>query len=283
MKEQLDNQILTSVYQWFDHTLLKEGEAYETKTAKLYPQSDPKLKNLYIYASPHKQWVSDSSVSGAAIPTSVDVSNSGVSFSGRDLFADWDNGRVISTTDLGNDVEATYSTKNINVYITNDSEEEIIFQNRYGVNNFYTIPASGIEPYNKALPACFLTFNNTSSSPYALGSSDFQEEEFNIRGIVISNNSMHIDACFSIFRKQKDKSIPLLNSSDTPFDVLGGIKDTFSGSYDYSVFPQDPSRELVSIDKVTTSKFFAGSHEAMPQGMKVGFINFKLTYFRSPN
>jgi len=283
MEEQLGNKILVSLYRWYDHTLLQEGVAFENKTSILYGQEDPRLggSSLFKYASPHKQWVVDSSVSGASIPTGISGASS-IPFTGNSIFADWDNGRIISDSDLGTGLQATYSTKNFNTYVTNDSEEKLLFQNRYQINDFYTLPPSGIAPYQQAAPACFITLATTDSDPYALGSSDFQDEQYKGRVIVMSNNAMHIDACFSIFGQQKDKCFPLLSFTDDIFNAYGGLKSSFSGVYRYTDFLSDTNRDKIHITKVTTSKFVGGSREIIPQGMQIGFINFELSYFRSP-
>ncbi len=282
MEEQLDNKILVSLYRWYDHTLLQEGVAFETKTSTLYDQEDSRLggSSLYKYASPHKQWVVDSSVSGVSIPTGISGASS-IPFTGNSVFADWDNGRVISTSDLGTGLRATYSTKNFNTYITNDTEEKLLFQNRYQINDFYTLPESGIHPYQQAAPACFVSLSTTDSDSYAMGSSDFQNEQFKGRIIVMSNNAMHIDACFSIFRQQKDKCFPLLSFSDDIFDRYGGLKSSYSGVYRYTDFI-NAGRDKININKVTTSKLSVESRGTIPQGMQVGVINFNLSYFRSP-
>ena len=282
MQPQLDNKVLQSVFQWFDHTLLQDGQAFENKTGTLYEQLDGKIDtSLFKYASPHKQWVVDSSVSGAIIATGIDANGTPIPFD-NNLFADWNNGRVISTSDLGDNLSAAYATKNFNTYITNDSEEKLLFQNRYAINDFYTLPASGIAPYQLAAPACFLTFNSTDSKAYAMGSSDFQQKNLKVRAIVMTNNTFHLDGALSIFGDKQDKNIPVLDLSDDQFNRYGGLKSSYSGVYRYTDFLSQTDRDKIYIDKVITSKFFAGSHELMPQGMQIGFVNFNLTYFRSP-
>ena len=52
---------------WFDHTLLKEGEAYTNTTGLFYDMED-EINGYFTYALPYKQIVSDKSITGAKIP-----------------------------------------------------------------------------------------------------------------------------------------------------------------------------------------------------------------------
>ena len=67
MKSQFDNQVVSSFMLWFDHTLLKEGEAYTNTTGLFYDMED-EIYGYFTYALPYKQIVSDKSITGAKIP-----------------------------------------------------------------------------------------------------------------------------------------------------------------------------------------------------------------------
>lgn len=282
MLEQNGHKITQSFLMWYDHTLLDDGQAYKNVTSQLYPQTDPRIANYYKYASPHKQWVVDGAVSGAEIPSGVYIGTDFHPFSGDAIFADWNNGRVLMQTEATGTVSATYATKELNSYVTNQTEEKLIFQNRYNVNNFYTVPASGISPYDQAIPASFFINTNTDGSCYALGSSDFQKDTYRFRSIVMTNNMMHLDGALSLFREKVDKCFKMVSITEDQFNGYGGLKSSYSGNYNYDNLTSN-KEGLVFIDKVTTSKLFQGSNEFFPQSLQVGFINFDLSFFRTPN
>lgn len=284
MKVQLHNKALASFAQWFDHVLLDDGQAFVNHSGNLYSQNDSRLNSsIYKYASPHKQWVADSSVSNANIPTGVNVNGVYTPFIDGSLFPDWNNGRILSTSELTGNLTANYATKEFNTYITNQREEEIIFQSRYEVNPYYGLNvASGIQPYVHAWPACYITYREMLNEPWSMGSSDFQKEQLNFRVIAITNNTMHLDGLFSLFMQKKDKCFKLLEFTDDPFNRYGGFKNSFSGVYNYNDVA-NARNDMVYVSKVSTSKFFSASHEMMQQAMQVGFINFNLEYFRSPD
>ena len=71
MKVTYQHEVTTSFVLWFDNFLLSKGSAYRNITSPLYHQIDDRLPNNTIYASPHKQWVNDSSIEGAQIPIGI--------------------------------------------------------------------------------------------------------------------------------------------------------------------------------------------------------------------
>ena len=77
MKPQYQHKVMTSFFLWFDNYLLSEGAACSIKTGKFFiDQTDERLSNSYsIYASPYKQWVTDSGIAlkSADVPNEVSL------------------------------------------------------------------------------------------------------------------------------------------------------------------------------------------------------------------
>ena len=139
MKEQFQHKLTTSFFLWFDNFLLTKGEAFTNKTGEFFYYDDSRLDSTYkAYGSPFKQWVTDSSVTGATIPSGVYIDGN---FSGRNdgVVLDFENGRgLISGSDTDLTITGEFSLKDFNVYITNDTEEDLIveisFYIAYNVN-----------------------------------------------------------------------------------------------------------------------------------------------------
>ena len=66
MKAQFENRIISSFLLWFDHTLLKEGEAFTNFGSNLYdvPTS---FYGYETYGAPFRQFVADSSIPNADV------------------------------------------------------------------------------------------------------------------------------------------------------------------------------------------------------------------------
>ena len=147
MKEQFQHKLTTSFFLWFDNFLLTKGEAFSNKTGEFFYYDDTRLDSTYkAYGSPFKQWVTDSSVTGATVPSGVYI---GGDFSGRNngVVIDFENGRaLVSGSDEDLTITGEFSVKDFNVYMTNDTEEDLVVENKYTVNS--RLPSGHIPIYN---------------------------------------------------------------------------------------------------------------------------------------
>ena len=182
MKEQFQHKLTTSFFLWFDNFLLTKGEAFSNKTGEFFYYDDSRLDSTYkAYGSPFKQWVTDSSVTGATIPSGVYI---GGNFSGRNdgVVLDFENGRgLISGSDTDLTVTGEFSVKDFNVYITNDTEEDLVVENKYTVNS--RLPSAAydyIQPYDDVVPAIFISSSDAKNTPFALGGiGDLKNDSYN--------------------------------------------------------------------------------------------------------
>ena len=72
MKEQFVHTLTNSFMLWFDHFLLEKGEAFSNQTGTFYHTPDNFLDDSYVpFSSPYKQFVTDSSITGATLPTGI--------------------------------------------------------------------------------------------------------------------------------------------------------------------------------------------------------------------
>jgi hypothetical protein len=75
MKPQYQHNVTTSFALWFDHYLLEKGEAYSNQTGTFTYYADPRISTTYkAFGTPYKQFVYDSTITGASIPSGVHVS-----------------------------------------------------------------------------------------------------------------------------------------------------------------------------------------------------------------
>ena len=143
---------------WFDNHLLQKGEAYSNQTGYLYHFEDDRLPSSYkVYASPFKQWVNDSSIAGDENP----IIPSSFNGSGRaeGLVFDFENGRIIDTgNNFGENetLSGTFAVKDFNIYLTNETEEDLILENKFNLNSRYVQSPSPIDPYDQVVPAIFI-------------------------------------------------------------------------------------------------------------------------------
>ncbi len=280
MKPQYKHELMTSFMLWFDHELLQEGEAYSNKTGQLYSKSDSRLPNSYSsFQSNYKQWVNDSSVSGSTnpiIPTQFMGSGRADNF----IF-DFENGRIIETggATISTDITGTFAVKDFNIYLTNETEEDLILENKFQINSRYgDLSISGIDAYDQVFPAIFLNSEYMRNEGFAFGG---EEKTTNtIKAVVISDSEYQLDGALSIFADTARKTFSKIPFSDHPSTEYGDIK---GGAYNYLSLANTYSNGApYSIEDVTVSKFSERAQGKLPGNLKVGFIDFDVSTNRFP-
>lgn len=280
MKPQYQHELMTSFLLWFDNQLLQKGEAYSNQTGKLYYSEDTRLPNGYkAYASSYKQWVNDSSVTGEEnpiIPTSFNGS-------GRsdDIIFDFENGRIIETGNnfgTSETITGTFAVKDFNIYLTNETEEDLILENKFQLNSRYSQTPTGVEPYDQMTPAIFINSEFMRNEGFAFGGEDLTRNT--VKAVVLAENDYQLDGVLSIFADTARKSITKIPFSGHPVTEYGDLKN---GSYNYTGLVNSySSSNPYFIEDVSVSKFSERAQSKVPGDVKVGFIDFDVSTARFP-
>ncbi len=280
MRELYSHKVLTSFATWFDHTLLSSATAFQTVSTPLYYKRDHKLDPAYNpYASPFKQWVYDSSVPGAHVPTGVSGVGGTILNRASGVHFDFDEGRLRVPSGLGLNLplSGTYSIKDFNIYTILGEDEQMVYEGNYQINSRYNmIPRSGISPYGYAAPACFIMRTTSHNEPFAFGGE--QDTKSKMRVIVAADEGFNLDGCLSVFRDITESNIPLLNSVQSPFNEYGDLK---SGVYNYNELANAAER-LVFLEKVTSLTFKSNASLKINPNLKFGILDFYLSEPRFP-
>ena len=256
MKPQFDNQIMSSFLLWFDNKLLTKGEAYQNTTGEFYSVSD-EFYGYDTYASSYSQLVSDVSVSGVVIPTGLYVGNNlvNVGEGGSDgLYAiDYGNGRSYWSGTQSSNVTGSFSIKDFNVFLTNSTEDEILFQTQYtNRNEISTVVPTGLEAGTKTYPVVYLKNNGSFNEPFAFGGQD--NTVMNVRAIVIADSQFDIDAIGSLFRDLKTTNISIFEASEMPFNQFGYYKNDVQYNYTGVTATKDESKSIF-LEDVNVARF----------------------------
>ena len=278
MKEQFQHKVTTSFFMWFDNFLLTKGEAFSNKTGEFSYYEDARLDSTYkAYGSPFKTWVTDSSITGANIPTGVFINGN---FSGRDdgVVLDFENGRaLVSGSDEDLTVTGEFSVKDFNVYITNDTEDDLIVENKYKVNSRLPSASYGaISPYDDVVPAVFISTANSTNEPFAFGG--IQNTSVQVKAVILAEDTYQLDGVLSIFMDSVNECITSIPMTGYPITELGDLKD---GSYSYTGTEAGYTDDRkFYVDSVTTSKLTDRDRKSLAHEMYVGFIDFDIKQMR---
>ena len=278
MIEQFQHKLTTSFFLWFDNFLLEKGEAYTNTTREFFYYEDPRLDSTYkAYGSPYKQWVTDSAITGATIPNGVFINNG---FSGRSdgVVLDFDNGRaLISGSATDSTVTGEFAVKDFSVYLTNDTEDDLIVENKYVVNSRVPSgPLTYIAPYDDVVPAIFLSISDTENKPLAFGG--LEDTVVHAKAVVMAEDTYQLDGVLSIFMDSVNEVMTAIPMSGYPITELGDLKnDTYSYTGTKEGYESDTK---FFIDKVKTSKLSDRTKSVLANELYIGFIDFDIQQHR---
>jgi len=277
MKIQLDNILMSSMIMWMDNILLKKGEAFQNFNSQFYPITNI-YNGFYSYGLPFKQVVSDSSISGANLLSGVYVNNSFIKVGQSGLTGINPNqGQVYFTgSQAGKTLSGTYAVKDFNIYLTNQPEEELLFETEYKIRPKTTQTATGLALESITYPCIFLKNNGGINEPFALGGQD--QTMLEVRAVVLADNMFNLDAVCSILKDTARRYVPLINPA--PFNNFGSLN---SGYFNYNTLTSgiNLSNDAFYITEVNISKIFANFN---PRNTQVfpAFVDFTLSNIRYP-
>jgi hypothetical protein len=282
MKELFQHKITNSMLLWFDNYFLTHADGYINRTGTFFYEEDPSLPaNLKSFNSRYKQWVNDSSITGANIPSGVFIDGA---FSGRadGVILDFENGRALVDSSVPNTATITgaFAVKDINVYYTDDDEEDIINEQRYQVNP--NLPAAeqsaqtGLSPYDFAIPAAFIANQGLNNKGFALGG--LEETTVRFTAVVLAQNSFELDGVLSVFADSKNEIIPEIPMTGAPSTEWGDIKnDSYSFVGGRSYYLQNGH---YFVNSVGTSKLTDRARRGLQSNLYIGFIDFEVQQHR---
>ena len=195
MKPQFQHQVVTSFSLFLEHLILSRGEAYQNIESTFYYQDDDRLDPQYVsFASPHKQWVADSSIDGAHIINSINLDGFNIAKGAQGVKYDFNNGRVLIPRALANpssNVDGKYSVKDFNIYITDQTEEELLIETKFDKNSRFDQDIfEGIKPYDQVVPAIFVAYQEGKNIPFAFGGEDITQSS--IRCVIFGRKLLSI-------------------------------------------------------------------------------------------
>ena len=280
MKPQFQHELTTSFMLWADNYIVSRADAFTNFTSTFYANdTDDRLDPTLVgYSSPHKQWVYDSSIEGANVPSGVYNDGTFLSRGDNGLQFDFDNGRALFDSSFGTTnttVSGSYSVKDFNFYITNQTEEQLIIDSKFDTNGRFKQDVSGIAPYKQVIPAIFVNPELSENEPYAFGGED--KTTTNIRCVVFAENTFQLDGALSVFADSKNEVFAKLNFEDYPFNEYGDVT-----GFNYKDFVSCKRYPLVHVEEARVSKLSDRVSKNVDPSLFVGFIDFEVTNTRFP-
>jgi hypothetical protein len=220
---------LLSFSQWLDNYLLQRGQAYVNTTGRFYYQADSTLIGKVGYAAPFRSIVYDSGVSGALILETVNGSLGTLGRGQSGMTVDYPNGRVLFNSAVGASalISGAYSFRDINVYFANQSQERIVFTNKYYLNSrFNRSPTSIPAPNQFVTPAIFVSIVKEKNEPGAYGG--LYNTRTSMAMNVLAETQSQLEGVMSLLTDADQISFPQLPASAYPLGSFGDCKSGYN-------------------------------------------------------
>jgi hypothetical protein len=284
MTPQFANQVMSSFLLFLDNKVGIKGSAYRNVGTNFYPITS-NLTNYVTYAAPYKQILSDQSIGGRVF-TGIYVNNNliGTGVSGF-VSMNYDEGQLYFSSPLSSNttISGNYSIKDFNFFLTDLSEEEILFKNKYSTNPKPPQTMSGLSDNQVTYPCVFLNNIGIENSPYEFGGNELTT--IKVQAIVLADSQYKLDAINSILSDTVRLEVPILNNNEYPFDNYGNYKSGIVYNYTGLVANKIPTAESIYImDTVvgTFNKRVINEFKRINPEIYPGIAEFELVKMRRP-
>ena len=284
MKPTFTHNVINSFFLWFDNFLMTKGDAYKTYTTKLYNYEDPRLGgDKVVYGSPYKQWVYDKNITGATIPSGFTINNQFVPTGTSGMKIDFDNGRIIFNSGVSTNlsITGTYSVKEVNSYITDQPEDNLIIENKFVTNSRFTVSENYIPPYNPVTPCIFASIETAHNTAFAFGGED--ETKCIIKVVAFCENLYQLDGVLSIFGDSYNEIFSIIPMTGHPLGEFNEMKTgAYPTGYDYKNLSNTYNSQTLFISHVETSKIRDNVIKELNPILHIGFLDFEIKTYRYP-
>ena len=284
MKPTFTHNVINSFFLWFDNFLMTKGEAYKTYTTKLYNYEDPRLGgDKVVYGSPYKQWVYDKNITGATIPSGFTINNQFVPTGTSGMKIDFDNGRIIFNSGVSTNlsITGTYSVKEVNSYITDQPEDNLIIENKFVTNSRFTVSENYIPPYNPVTPCIFASIETAHNTAFAFGGED--ETKCIIKVVAFCENLYQLDGVLSVFGDSYNEIFSIIPMTGHPLGEFNEMKTgAYPTGYDYKNLSNAYNSQTLFISHVETSKIRDSVIKELNPILHIGFLDFEIKTYRYP-
>lgn len=273
MDQVLDHLIISSFKEFLSYKILSDLNAFQNKTVQLFNTVPArKIVGKQVYGSSYAQWLYDSSIIGANIPSGL----SGISRGTSGLSIDYKNGRIFVNSGTPVDNTIDVSVPDFNIYIATESVQKILLESKYNYRPDLLAASAAVPADSIIAPCIFLSYQNSTNETWALGG--INQSVFSMQVAVFSDNIHHLFAIQQVIRDIETDVFPIL-----PYTPLNELNDLKYSYWNYKILLDnitDPNTFVYIEDTTFRILDLDFVNQAHP-GLFVGLGNVKLGKFRT--
>lgn len=234
--------------------------------------------NFSSYLSTQPQWVYDSSIPNAFVPSGLYINSQFLPNNTSGLTIDYIHGQALFNPPTYATISGQYCAKEINIYPTTEREEVILFEKKNFINPRNLPNWTGRHPGDVITPCIFVKTNVGTNTTKAFNG--LTDTEVVARLVLISDNNYLFKGATSLFRDSQETFFPLLSLANLPFDPYGNLKN---GIFNYSNLQNAANpNDMIFVKHVAVSPFDDFTNSLIAQNCKGGFIDITLSNWRFP-
>jgi hypothetical protein len=281
MNPSYTTNLMSSFYLWLDHELANIGQGFTVTSGQLYPIVDDSYANYNVYSSPFRQWVSDSSIPNAVVPSGVYCDGQFITRGSGVLF-NFNKGEVLFPLAIKPKLAtAQYCKKDFNIYYTDEREENLLFENAHALQSKFRNITGGLGGDDQPFPCIFIKNTSYQNIPYSFGGQE--QTKTTIRCIILSDNMYLLDGAIAVMTDTVRNVFPLVGAAQLPYTYYGDFK---SGTqYQYPQLASQASvntTNLIYIDRVTVSRLDEIRNKHINLKVVAAMVDFDLWQARYP-
>jgi len=282
MKVQFEHNLMSSFYLWFDSILCSEGEAVITGTTQRFYYGDgiDTPSDMNAFYSSANQFCVDSPLAPSGVL--IDGSEFQQSTTGTKILIDNNKGRILLDKSLGTDISVSgaFVQKEVNLYTTNETEEEILLKQEFYIDSGETYSESSdqLASAKYYLPCVFLSNNISENKGFALGGT--RDTSTMIRATILATSNYQLDGILSLFRDKSERCVGIISAENYPYGEYWHLRDY---PYTYTGYLGENKIDDTFIKTVRAYKLTEKGQEMLgkvSKGIYIGYLDFNLSTIR---
>lgn len=222
---QNQNKINSSMFLWLNNLICQRGSGFNNAGSNFY-QMPSMYNGLYTYGSPFSQFISDSSVSGAIVPTGIYLNNTFVGTGQSGFFGfNYERGIAYFTSPVSSNVNISgaFSVKDFNVRLTDETEINLLFENRLSLRPKSFSNFTGQNPVELSYPIVFIRNSDIKNEPFSFGGTELTKMGYTF--YIFADSKYQLDAMEGLLIDSVRDYIPLIDNTNSPYDSYGRVKN----------------------------------------------------------
>ena len=179
-------------------------------------------------------------------------------------------------------INADFAVKDVNIYLADDTEENLVLENKYNVNSRSTPnygQGIGLPAYEHVAPAAFVSMERSVNTPFAFGGEDLTHLYYRV--VFLAQDLYQLAGVMSLCTDAYNAGIKNLGYDQHPFNEYGDLK---TGYYNYREAVQncDHPGAIMFIDDAKASKISDKLTRTTNPDLYLGFVDFEINQARFP-